>query len=84
VARGSGPCKRAKLESLGVPAVVTAPPESGYRLTMTTSADRYTVHADPVDPHTNGCRTFFSDETHVIRQSFEGPANITSNRFATN
>jgi hypothetical protein len=81
------------LEALGIPRTICPhqkynslvgrllgdPPEPSYRLTMAVSRDVYTIHADRVGSDARYLRTFFSDETLVIRQNLGGgPATAGS------
>jgi type IV pilus assembly protein PilA len=53
--------------------------KQGYRYTVTASPTGYSVNANPVAFNSTGTRTFFSDQTLVIRQNYgEEPAGPTS------
>jgi Tfp pilus assembly protein PilE len=41
----------------------------GYRFRMEETREGYAIHAEPVKFGTTGSRTFFSDETMIIRQN---------------
>jgi hypothetical protein len=60
--------------------VLSEPPATEYLLTMRVVGNSYTIHADPVGPQENAIqRAFFSDESLVIRNSFDGrPATVNS------
>ena len=57
---------------------------SGYRFTYQPGPSQggavqsYEMHADPLNPGVTGTRTFFSDQSGVIRFSSGGPANADS------
>jgi hypothetical protein len=81
----------ASLKELGPPASgVTGPAASGlidgelasgtkdgYKYTMTVTASGYAIHADPEEYGKSGSRTFYSDQTMVIRQN-HGPEPATA------
>jgi hypothetical protein len=51
----------------------------GYRFRVTANGNSYTIFAEPVKPGVTGRRTFFSDETMVVRESrSREPANTAS------
>ena len=52
--------------------------KDGYRFTMTGNTSGYAIHADPESYGKTGSRTFYSDQTMVIRQNF-GPEPATIN-----
>lgn len=53
--------------------------KSGYRFTLGASPTGYTVTAVPVSFGTTGSRTFYSDQTIVIRQNYgQEPATVNS------
>lgn len=53
--------------------------KSGYKFTMAGGPAGYTVNAIPVAYNTTGSRTFFSDQTLVIRENFgQEPATAQS------
>jgi type IV pilus assembly protein PilA len=51
---------------------------NGYRFTMTGDASGYVIHADPETYGKSGSRTFYSDQTMVIRQN-DGSEPATAN-----
>jgi hypothetical protein len=50
----------------------------GYRFILIGGPNGYTLNANPVAFGTTGTRTFFSDQTHVIRHNW-GPEPATIN-----
>lgn len=53
--------------------------KSGYKFTMQGGPGGYTINANPVAYNTTGSRTFFSDQTLVIRQNYgQEPASAQS------
>jgi hypothetical protein len=81
-----------KLEELGPPAKGSSPSgaaadlipadlaggvRNGYRFTLAGSATAFTIHADPLKYPETGRRSFFSDESLVIRQN-RGAAPATA------
>jgi type IV pilus assembly protein PilA len=56
---------------------VAAPGKSGYFFTYT-AANGYTIAADPVQLGSSGQRSFFSDQSLVIRVANPGPATVAS------
>ena len=53
--------------------------KQGYKFTLTATPGGYVINATPVAFGTSGSRTFFSDQTMVIRQNFgQEPATATS------
>lgn len=53
--------------------------KGGYKFTITGSPTGYTVNANPVAFNNTGTRTFFSDQTLVIRQNYGSePATVAS------
>lgn len=65
--------------------VMASGTRSGYVLTYTPGekdadgrVDKYTLHADPVTPGNTGLNHYFTDETGVIRQEADKPANEKS------
>ncbi len=53
--------------------------KQGYRFTLQGSPTGYTVNANPVAFNNTGTRTFFSDQTLVIRQNYGAePATASS------
>lgn len=82
-----------KLEELGPPASGAAGPaaadlipgdlakgiKTGYQFIVQGGPTGYTVNANPVTFNSTGRRTFFSDQTHVIRQNWTAePATANS------
>jgi prepilin-type N-terminal cleavage/methylation domain-containing protein len=80
------------LQELGPPAAGAASPASadlidsalasgekgGYKYTLAGKDGGYTVNANPITYGTSGSRTFFSDQTMVIRENY-GPEPATVN-----
>ncbi len=60
-----------------IPADLAAGTKSGYSYTLHVSPTGYTLNADPVSYNSTGRRTFFSDESLVIRAN-PGPEPATS------
>jgi type IV pilus assembly protein PilA len=52
--------------------------KGGYKFTMTGDASGYVIHADPETYGKSGSRTYYSDQTMVIRQN-DGPKPATAN-----
>ena len=53
--------------------------KQGYKFTLTATPGGYVVNAGPVAFGTSGSRTFFTDQSMVIRQNFgQEPATATS------
>ncbi len=53
--------------------------KSGYKFTMTGSPAGYTINASPAAYGNTGSRTFFSDQSLVIRENYgQEPATATS------
>ncbi|MGE5645314.1 MAG: type IV pilin protein [Acidobacteriota bacterium] len=81
-----------KLEELGPPASGQAGPaaadlipgdlakglKTGYRFSMQGGPGGYTINANPETFNSTGRRTFFSDQTHVIRENW-GAEPATAN-----
>jgi type IV pilus assembly protein PilA len=82
-----------KLEELGPPSGGQASPsaadlipgdlskgiKTGYQFILVGGPNGYTVNANPVTFNSTGTRTFFSDQTHVIRNNWSSePANVNS------
>ncbi len=62
-----------------LPSDLTSGEKQGYKFTLASSPTGYSVNADPVAFNSTGTRTFFSDQTLVIRQNYgQEPANATS------
>ena len=82
----------ASLTELGPPATGSASPASadlimndlasgkkqGYTFTMTGSGGGYQINASPETFGTTGSRTFYSDQTMVVREN-DGPEPATAN-----
>jgi type IV pilus assembly protein PilA len=58
-------------------AATAAPGKSGYTFTYTPAAGTYSVNGDPVSRNSTGVRSFFSDQTAVIRQNSTAAASST-------
>jgi type IV pilus assembly protein PilA len=52
--------------------------KSGYKFTMTGNQGGYAINANPVAYNSSGSRTFFSDQSMVIRENY-GPEPATLN-----
>jgi type IV pilus assembly protein PilA len=52
--------------------------KQGYKFTLTGNQAGYTINANPVSYGSSGSRTFFSDQTMVLRQNY-GPEPATAN-----
>ncbi len=65
-----------KLEELGptganlVPADLAKGVKTGYQFTLTGGPASYTINANPVNFGTTGRRTFFSDQSKVVRENW--------------
>lgn len=85
-----------KLEELGPPASGQAGPnaadlipgdlakgiKTGYQFTVVGGPAGYTINANPVTFGSTGRRTFFSDQTHTIRQNWTAePATANSDEI---
>jgi len=56
--------------------------KQGYKFTISASPTGYVINATPVSFGTSGSRTFFSDQSMMIRQNFgQEPATVTSPIF---
>jgi prepilin-type N-terminal cleavage/methylation domain-containing protein len=51
--------------------------KSGYKFRVDETSTGYAIHAEPVKFKVNGSRTFFSDETMILRQH-SGPEPATA------
>jgi len=51
--------------------------KDGYKFTLTGTVSGYVIHADPEEYGKSGSRTFYSDQTMVIRQN-HGPEPATA------
>jgi type IV pilus assembly protein PilA len=52
--------------------------KQGYKFTLTGTNGGYVINANPVTYGTSGSRTFFSDQTMVVRENY-GPEPATAN-----
>ena len=52
--------------------------KSGYKFTLTATSEGYAINANPLAFNSSGSRTFFSDQTLVIRENY-GPEPATLN-----
>ena len=52
--------------------------KQGYKFTFTGNAGGYVINANPTAFGNSGSRTFYSDQSMVIRQNY-GPENATAN-----
>jgi hypothetical protein len=60
-----------------IPASLVAGVKSGYKFTMVGSPQGYTVNAEPEVFHTTGTRSFFTDQSGVIREHIgKGSASV--------
>jgi len=51
----------------------------GYTITLEGNGDKFAIHADSNDYQQSGNRSFFTDQTHVVRYTDgPGPANAAS------
>jgi hypothetical protein len=72
-----------KLEELGpagaglISADLAKGARNGYRFTLAGDGKSYTIHADPIQ-NAKERRSFFSDDSTVIRQNRGGPATAKS------
>jgi type IV pilus assembly protein PilA len=56
--------------------------KQGYKFTLTATPGGYIINANPVAFGTSGSRTFYSDQSMVIRQNFgQEPATAASPTF---
>ncbi len=74
-----------KLEELGPTAAGLIPEDlaegikTGYQFTLIGGPTAYTINANPVNFGTTGRRTFFSDQSNVIRENWgQEPAIVSS------
>ena len=59
--------------------------KSGYKFTMTGSPGGYVINANPVTYGSSGSRTFFSDQSMVIRENYgPEPATASSKELRSN
>ena len=75
----------AKLEELGpsaanrIPGDLAKGVKTGYQFTLIGGPTSYTINANPVNFGTTGRRTFFSDQSNVIRENWgQEPATVNS------
>lgn len=62
-----------------LPNDLTSGEKQGYKFTITQTPTGYTVNANPTAFNSTGTRTFFSDQSLVIRQNFTAePATLQS------
>ncbi|MCX6598550.1 MAG: prepilin-type N-terminal cleavage/methylation domain-containing protein [Acidobacteria bacterium] len=62
-----------------IPGDLASGEKQGYKITLTGGPGGYTINANPVAFNSTGTRTFFSDQTLVIRQNYAAePATATS------
>ena len=62
-----------------IPGDLAAGNKTGYQFVMNVTPTGYTVNANPVTYNSTGRRTFFSDQTLVIRENWGAePATATS------
>lgn len=52
--------------------------KQGYGFVLSSSADTFNLSASPLEPNVTGVRSFFVDESGVIRASSLGTADATS------
>ena len=52
--------------------------KSGYKFTVTASPGGYVINANPVAYNSSGSRTFYSDQSMVVRENY-GPEPATPN-----
>ena len=52
--------------------------KNGYQFATSSEGETFKVNADPIMPGETGIRSFFVDESGVIRWSMEGPATVFS------
>jgi type IV pilus assembly protein PilA len=57
---------------------LSAGEKQGYKFTLTGTQGGYAINANPVSYPTSGSRTFFSDQSMVIRENY-GPEPATAN-----
>ncbi|MGH9718850.1 MAG: prepilin-type N-terminal cleavage/methylation domain-containing protein [Bryobacteraceae bacterium] len=65
-----------------IPGDLAAGEKGGYRYILTATQTGYSVNANPVAFNNTGSRTFFSDQSLVIRQNFANePATAASSEI---
>ena len=52
--------------------------KDGYKFTIKSGKNGFTINADPIIPGKTGIRHFFTDESEVMRWSTKGPATAES------
>jgi len=57
--------------------------KQGYRFTLAATADGYVIHADPITFGVSGNKSFYSDQTAIMRENY-GPEPATANSKARN
>jgi type IV pilus assembly protein PilA len=58
--------------------------KSGYKFTMTGTPGGYVINATPVNYGSSGSRTFFSDQSMVVRENYGAePATLTSKELGS-
>ena len=60
-----------------IPGDLASGEKGGYRFTLQATPTGYVIQAEPVQFNTSGSRTFYSDQTLVIRNNF-GPEPATA------
>ncbi|HZT32506.1 MAG TPA: prepilin-type N-terminal cleavage/methylation domain-containing protein [Bryobacteraceae bacterium] len=62
-----------------IPGDLAAGDKSGYKFTVTGGPSGYTISAVPIAYNSTGSRTFFSDQSLVIRENYgQEPATVNS------
>lgn len=62
-----------------IPGDLASGDKGGYRFVLQATATGYSINAEPVQYNTSGSRTFFSDQSLVIRNNYgPEPATATS------
>ena len=81
---GPGPTPGPTASDL-IDSVLSAGAKSGYMFLYTPGekdpaghVNTYTIKAEPASPGTTGRRSFFTDQSGVIRSNTAGPADVTS------
>jgi prepilin-type N-terminal cleavage/methylation domain-containing protein len=65
-----------------IPGDLSKGEKSGYRFTVQTSPTGYNVNANPVAYNNTGRRSFFSDQTMVVRENWgQEPATVNSSEI---
>jgi len=58
--------------------------KSGYKFTMTGTPGGYVINASPINYGSSGSRTFFSDQSMVVRENYgPEPATLTSKELGS-